>query len=331
MGCLGAASFHSQTLILAVLFPPWNADAFITAPRLATYLNYHPITVMASPDLVGNSGVSHLLDENFTSQFQYADGTTPDGTIVSLCIKVFGGFSGDLYEAAAPNGKPVSDGKEEDMELSFAKNDAPNHLESASVLPRDLQLWSVDAFYGSALVDFADYPAIVLLGGGIGITPMIAIARDLAARMCLPLRIDRADGQDVPTLALAAKDLYFNWWTNSADEYAWLRKEMKAILKLAGKAREFGNRVHVNVMITRQEAFDLEAAGYDEAERAAIFFGMKGQKEIFGEVKKNHPAGDVAVAVCGPAGMVRETRNVCAGEVSDAKGKFDVHWESFEF
>lgn len=302
--------------------------AFITAPRLATYLNYHPITVMASPDLVGSSGLSHMLNDNFTSAYKREDGTTPDGTIVSFCIKVFGGFSGDLYKAAAPLNE-MAGSSEKDQQIAV---DPEAGAASALALPRSLELWSVDAFYGSALVDFADYPIIALLGGGIGITPMIAIVRDLAARMNLPLRIPRADGQTVPTLALGAKDVYFFWWTNAIGEYNWLRQEMRAILQLAKDAEQYGNRIHISIMITRDEEFDLEGAGYDELERHVISFGMPGQQEVLGEIKKKHPTGDCAVAVCGPAMMVRETRNVCAGrDISTQTGKFAVHWESFEF
>ncbi|KAI9000163.1 ferric reductase like transmembrane component-domain-containing protein [Hyaloraphidium curvatum] len=304
--------------------------AFLSVPRISTYLNYHPITAMAAPDLVGSSGMAHLLEDNFTAPCLLPDGSVPDGTVVSFAIKVFGGFTGSLFDAAA-SGTAKAGAAQTDLELAVPAGKGADGGASPPI-PRDLQLWSVDGFYGASLVDFCDHAACVLLGGGIGITPMVAIGLDMGHRMCMPLRVPRADGRAVPTLAMAARDVYFVWWTKSLAEYGWLRGELGRMMGLARRAAELGNGLHIRVFVTHEPEADLAALGYSEDEREAIRFAMEPQAAVMKGVREAHPQGDVAVAVCGPAMMIRETRNLCAGrELSNADGIFDVHWESFEY
>lgn len=289
----------------------WEAGqyAFISAPRIGNLLDYYPMSASSAPDIVSTSKHASLVPFNPTAPYTQPNGKVPEGTVVTFHIKAAGGFTAKLYSAAS------------DLDGSHAAVNSETLEDGMASALRKLTDLSVDGFHGNAKLDFTSYPTVVLIGGGIGVTPMLSIARDLGNRMALPL----SQQPGAPTLAFETRTVYLLWYARTADEYSSLRDECRGLWSLARGLKDRGLRLVLRVFLTRSEP----SSDADAIERANIFSARPTPTELLEDVKKRHPVGDAAVAVCGPAKLVKDVRNSCA-EVSDKDGVMGVHWESFE-
>ncbi|CAG8477268.1 198_t:CDS:2 [Ambispora gerdemannii] len=164
----------------------------------------------------------------------------------------------------------------------------------------------VDGPYGRTRIDFTEYRSVLLVGGGIGITPMISLLRDLVDRQ-------------VAGFSLVTQSIYFVWVIPDHDSYAWFSSEFTEI------------RNHASALINTKYLLDIKIfLTKAETTPSSIFF--KGRPKfnlLLNQIKGCNGSGDIAVGACGPAPMIREIRRAAVSE-SDAVGLIKVHTETFE-
>ncbi|KAI9024528.1 ferric reductase like transmembrane component-domain-containing protein [Hyaloraphidium curvatum] len=172
----------------------------------------------------------------------------------------------------------------------------------------------VDGFHGRPRIAFESYHTVILVAGGIGVSPMLSIAADIAARMGSPL----GSG----TLAWATRKVVLVWYVCTGDEAAWFEEELGKLLDAAGGAEENGCSVEARCYVTR--AADGKMPAIAQPGRPAI-------GDVLVEIAAATP-GALAIGVCGPSSLVRDVRNAGAKMAGDSSTKRDVgvHWESFE-
>ncbi|KAI8368779.1 ferric reductase like transmembrane component-domain-containing protein [Blakeslea trispora] len=167
----------------------------------------------------------------------------------------------------------------------------------------------VDGVYGPQL-NYQDYQVVSLFATGIGLTPALAIMKDIVEK--------RASG--VKTVAV--ENVYLTWAVRSTEEIGafmdmfshWLERSQKAILPVY---------IHVNVYVTRM------ATGPD------VFENMPGFSLFYGERPKVSVEMDKIATV---SGKRRVWAHACGGDmftrtvINEAvKHHFVVHNETFEF
>ncbi|KXS18948.1 hypothetical protein M427DRAFT_29392 [Gonapodya prolifera JEL478] len=163
----------------------------------------------------------------------------------------------------------------------------------------------VDGPYGRSSVDFCDAGVVVLFGGGVGITPMIAVAGDVVARM--------ENG-----LAYTVHSVTFIWCVHHPDQLSWFADALVS-LRARALALPAGFSASLRVHLTRGR-WGNTSLHPDEA-KDLLREGRPDAKTVLREMRWENPGEDVAVGVCGPKGMVREVRNAAAAE-SDGSGTF---------
>ncbi|GET03823.1 cytochrome b-245 heavy chain [Rhizophagus clarus] len=196
----------------------------------------------------------------------------------SIHMKVQGGFSRQLY-ARAQEGAQYSQ--------------APLKMR-------------IDGPYGKTSLDFMRYRTVVLVSGGIGITPMISILRDLVDRQ-------------VANMPIVTQAIYFLWVIPDIDAYQWFGSELRELISRAGTLPQNKHILDIKVFLTRSTTTP-----------SSIFFQGRPDFSVFmHDIKRYHGSGDVAVGVCGPAVMLKQVRNA-AVHSSDSACLFKVHCETFE-
>nr|CAG8581735.1 13613_t:CDS:2 [Entrophospora candida] len=148
----------------------------------------------------------------------------------------------------------------------------------------------VDGPYGKVSIDFIRYRTVILIGSGIGVTPMMSILKDLVDRQ-------------VSSMPITTQAIYFYW---IIPDIAKALPSNKYLLDL-------------KIFLTRSTTTP-----------SSIFFqGRPNFDVIFSDVKTYHGSGDIAVGVCGPGPMRTQVRNAAVAQ-SDETCLFKVHYETFE-
>nr|CAG8636607.1 10379_t:CDS:2 [Entrophospora candida] len=168
---------------------------------------------------------------------------------------------------------------------------------------------AIDGPYGKPSLDFAQYSTVVLIGGGIGVTPLISILNDLINRQ-------------LTNIPLKTQTIHFCWLIPHLDSYSWFELELQ---ELISKSRALPNNkylLNVKIFLTKSTTISTPLS-------SLFFLGRPDFNLLLRDVKQYHVAGDIAVGVCGPAIMRRKVRNASVTE-SDETCLFKVHYETFE-
>ncbi|CAG8451343.1 7997_t:CDS:2 [Scutellospora calospora] len=164
----------------------------------------------------------------------------------------------------------------------------------------------VDGPYGKPSLNFAQYRTVVLVSGGIGITPMISILRDL---------VDRQTSK----MPITTQSIYFIWTVPDTNTYSCFGNELNEITEKFNRLPKSKYLLDIKVFLTRSTTTP-----------SSVFFqGRPDVSMLFQEIKQYHGSGDIAVGVCGPASMLKEVRKAAIVE-SDRTCLIKVHCETFE-
>jgi len=155
----------------------------------------------------------------------------------------------------------------------------------------------VDGPYGRVGVKISDYKIIVLLAGGVGVTPMISILKQLMQS----------------STGLLTK-VYFVWTVRDPAAFEWFCEPLKAV--------EGNTQIEIRLFATRGKA----------TESGLKFSSARPNwKDLFNEIKNKHATeAPVAVLACGPEPMVQETSLLAITE-SNSSVQFHYHKETFCF
>jgi len=147
----------------------------------------------------------------------------------------------------------------------------------------------IDGPYGRLSVDFQQYPRVLFMAGGIGITPLIAHLGSLLSSSSLHV-------------------VNFVWVIHSSDQYKWFAEELDVL------QGQFGKRLSLRVFVTRE-------IGYSGPFKA-------GRPDFTAILNQMASQGSWAVGLCGPSSFVTDAENACF-KASRSNCTFTVHRESF--
>jgi len=172
------------------------------------------------------------------------------------------------------------------------------------------ELWvRTDGPYGNYKLNYRRYPVVVLVCGGIGVTPIMSMLKDIYRYGEQPSSIEKSYIQKV----------YLLWIVQTKEQYQWFREELRTMYE-SSTVNPNAPVMDIRIYTSRGEG-GLGQFFYD---------GKPNLDLLFEEVVKTYQNQASVVFTCGPRQMV----NQCWDGVTSRKASghtFHFHHETFEF
>jgi len=171
----------------------------------------------------------------------------------------------------------------------------------------------VDGPYGNMNVQTRRHPIVVMVAGGIGITPVLGILRDAFRTGNLSQR----DADNIPRHCI--KDVYFVWTIQSVDQYTWFEEEIEELVTAA--KHPYQPRLHLHLHVTRASPTHQLSHKFKR--------GRPDFYSLFDQVEMENPNAARTVFVCGPKPLVGDVWDEVASRCVHGE-PYDFHKETFE-
>ncbi|XP_062003046.1 respiratory burst oxidase homolog protein B-like [Rosa rugosa] len=201
----------------------------------------------------------------------------------------------------------------------------------------------IDGPYGAPAQDYKNYEVLLLVGLGIGATPLISILKDvlnnikrqkeLEAQMLVESGVKRKS-------TFATKRAYFYWITREQGSFEWFRGVMNVVAEndLDGviELHNYCTSVYEegdarSALITMLQSINHAKNGVDvvSGTRVKTHFARPKWRKVFKHVAVKHPDQKVGVFYCGAHGLVGELKRLAKDFSRKTETKFDFHKENF--
>jgi predicted ferric reductase len=248
---------------------------FLSCPEVS-YFQWHPFTLTSAPE------------EDY----------------ISVHIRVVGDFTSALAKAVGCE----FESKDEKAAAPAGGKVIPPPLNR--VLPRVM----VDGPFGSASEDFLKFETVLLVGGGIGVTPFASILKSIWYRM------NNFNNSKSTRLS----KVYFTWVIRDFGTAEWFHSLLHAI-----EEQDTQNRIEITIYLTANIKEDdmnniiVQDVGAEKDAitnlRAPTHFGRPNWDRVFPSIAEKHPDSDVGVFFCGPPAL-SNVLHVLSNKYSDPKG-----------
>eukprot|EP00026_Physarum_polycephalum_P006583 Phypoly_transcript_06631.p1 GENE.Phypoly_transcript_06631~~Phypoly_transcript_06631.p1 ORF type:complete len:308 (+),score=16.03 Phypoly_transcript_06631:755-1678(+) len=198
-------------------------------------------------------------------------------------------------------------------------------LMEETLLPDRIKV-RLDGPYGRMSIDLFNYPVLVLIAGGIGISPLVSILSEY---------------HNNPNLAF--DKLYFMWCAKHQDYLAPFAHILHDI-----ETNDVLGKLEIHRYATRDFASARRPHSLDSSLRGLSLNGMNANgrltstlpnqftpgrpvlRDFFGRLVQRHPTSRIGVVVCGPTVMANDVEFTCHyfNKVHDPQ--IDLHRESFD-
>uniref|UniRef100_A0A0E0MN96 EF-hand domain-containing protein n=1 Tax=Oryza punctata TaxID=4537 RepID=A0A0E0MN96_ORYPU len=212
----------------------------------------------------------------------------------------------------------------------------------------------IDGPYGAPAQDYWKYDVLLLIGLGIGATPLISIVKDVLNHIHDPdddpesssSPLDRhhklaGNGAAAARRAFMTNRVYFYWCTREEGSFEWFRGVMNEVAdRDAGREMiELHNHCTSvyeegdarSALVTMLQALHHAKNGVDvvSGTRVRTHFARPNWRDVFKRVAVNHQGQRVGVFFCGDQTLTPELRRLAQDFSHKTTTKFVFHKENF--
>uniref|UniRef100_K3ZL81 Uncharacterized protein n=1 Tax=Setaria italica TaxID=4555 RepID=K3ZL81_SETIT len=221
---------------------------------------------------------------------------------------------------------------------------AENHRDGAMTNLRWPKV-RIDGPYGAPAQDYKQYDVVLLVGMGIGATPMISIIKDILNNL------KQLDGADVeagtgsgsgaaPSSSFRTRRAYFYWVTREQGTFEWFHKVMDQVVEADGDGIiELHNHCTTvyeegdarSVLISMLQSINQAKTGVDvvSGTRVRTHFARPNWPQVYSRIAHNHRNQRVGVFYCGNQVLTKELRELAQHFSRNSPTKFEFHKEIF--
>ncbi|ESW31928.1 hypothetical protein PHAVU_002G279700 [Phaseolus vulgaris] len=263
--------------------------------------------------------------------------SAPDDDYLSVHIKIVGDWTRSLKTKFSQACQQPLNGQSGLLRAECLKED-----NSSVSFPKVL----VDGPYGAPAQDYREYEVVLLVGLGIGATPMISIVKDMV-KMLKEIEEEEERGMEEGAAGAVKSDdefktrrAYFYWVTREQGSFDWFKGVMNEVAeedrKKVIELHSYCTSVYEegdarSALIAMLQSINHAKNGLDivSGTRVMSHFAKPDWRNVFKRIALNHPHGRVGVFYCGPSNLTRELRQLSLDFSHNTSTKFDFHKENF--
>ncbi|KAE8767432.1 respiratory burst oxidaseprotein B [Hordeum vulgare] len=248
--------------------------------------------------------------------------SAPDDDYISVHIKVLGDWTGKLRDTFLRVGQTPEEDKSKIIQVEYDHDDIIFSPRYPKVL--------IDGPYGAPAQDYKQYNILLLVGLGIGATPMISIIKDIISHT---KRV--GNRRELPT-----RHARFYWVTREQGSLEWFRGVMDEVAE-ADESHIIELHNHCtsvyekgdarSALITMLQSLHYAKNGVDvlSGGRVMTHFGRPNWNEVYKSFTVNYPNERVGVFYCGEPAMTKKLRKLSKEFSRNSSTKFEFHSENF--
>lgn len=194
----------------------------------------------------------------------------------------------------------------------------------------------IDGPYGAPAQDYRKYDVLLLIGLGIGATPLISIVKDVLNN------VHRQEGH-AGDEGFMTKRVYFYWCTREEGSFEWFRGVMNEVAERDAAGEESVVELHNHctsvyeegdarsAMVVMLQALHHAKSGVDvvSGTRVRTHFARPCWRDVFKRVACDHQGQRVGVFYCGDQKLTPELRRLSQDFSHRTTTKFVFHKENF--
>ncbi|KAJ0250669.1 Respiratory burst oxidase protein B [Hirschfeldia incana] len=196
----------------------------------------------------------------------------------------------------------------------------------------------VDGPYGAPAQDYRNYDVLLLVGLGIGATPLISILRDVLNNIKNHKSIEEGTSQNVHRSN--TKRAYFYWVTREQGSLEWFSEVMNEVAEYDSEGiielHNYCTSVYEegdarSALITMLQSLHHAKNGIDivSGTRVRTHFARPDWRSVFKHVAVNHVNQRVGVFYCGKSCIIGELKGLAQDFSRKTSTKFEFHKENF--
>jgi respiratory burst oxidase len=197
----------------------------------------------------------------------------------------------------------------------------------------------IDGPYGAPAQDYRNYDVLLLVGLGIGATPLISIIRDVLNNIKNQNSIERGTNQHIKNY-VATKRAYFYWVTREQGSLEWFSEVMNEVAEYDSEGmielHNYCTSVYEegdarSALITMLQSLHHAKSGIDivSGTRVRTHFARPNWRSVFKHVAVNHVNQRVGVFYCGNTCIIGELKRLAQDFSRKTTTKFEFHKENF--
>lgn len=259
-----------------------------------------------------------IPEVSFLNWHPFTVASAPHDEEATFLIKGCGGYTRQVQEKAV-----------------MTKNLSPGAI-GEDVSASNLLKFRADGPHGVGHTLWDVHSVIVLVAGGVGITPGMSIASHIIQQA------GRIDARRSEVTQQQTRHVHFLWVVKDEQHIEWVREELQHLSAMAASPTARAT-FDLTIAITGSSnpetgvENDSESFALGEQNRSNCDFAREvlrgGRPDLIGwfrAIRSTHDGLDAAVNICGPRSLIRSTRTA-ARKSSGKQGIFYVEEEIFEF
>ena len=187
----------------------------------------------------------------------------------------------------------------------------------------------VDGPYGNISFNYKRYENLLLIGAGVGVTPLISVVKDLYNIGVSEQNI--ALHPPSPYL----KNVFFMWVVPTADSWSWFFEVLEVVNKVSTMLAEQGYpRITIKGYVTKPGPnFDSLQAAVQGSGKYTVASGRPDMRQVFQGMESliGPQQKRIAVMSCGPSKLVNQVWDTCQQRTVPGQTRYDFHHEVFDF
>ncbi|KAB5564753.1 hypothetical protein DKX38_004807 [Salix brachista] len=212
----------------------------------------------------------------------------------------------------------------------------------------------VDGPFGAPAQDYKKYDVVLLVGLGIGATPMISIVKDIINNMKIKDK-DEGDGGSMEAMesgratpnknktnskSFRTAKAYFYWVTREQGSFEWFKGIMDEVAEMDDRQvielHNYCTSVYEegdarSALIAMLQSLHHAKSGMDvvSGTRVKSHFAKPIWRQVFKKIALHHPDSRIGVFYCGAPALTKELKQLALDFSRKTSTKFDFHKENF--